>query len=134
FPVTYDLGATYNDAVVVWSATTVASGPATESDAVVISAGDGVDDFMGGIGLTKNGTLVVVYSESTDSTFVSLEANQIPPGGSLGTPIHLDDGDASYIGERWGDYAGVAMDPTGYGSVWATHEVPDVDGTWRTDV
>jgi hypothetical protein len=134
FPITYDAGATYNDGVVLWNATTVASGPASETDAQLISAGDGVDDFMGGIGMTKNGTLVVVYSESTSSTFVSLEANQIPPGSSLGTPVHLDDGDASYIGERWGDYAGVAMDPTGYGSVWATHEVPDTDGTWRTDV
>ena len=134
FPVSYDLGATTNDAVVLWNATTAVSGPAVEGDAHLISAGDGIDDFMGGIGMTRSGTLVTIYSESSASDFVSLNANRIPPGGSLGTPIHLDDGDASYLGERWGDYAGVAMDPVGSGSVWATHEVADADGSWRTDV
>jgi hypothetical protein len=134
FPWTYDGGTTVNDAVVIWAATTATTGQAVEGVPQAISGGDGIDDFMGGIGLTRNGTLVTIYSESSPSQFVSMEANQIPPGSVLATPIHLDDGDATYPEERWGDYAGVAMDPVGSGSVWATHEVSAADGTWRTDV
>jgi hypothetical protein len=135
FPVSYDGGATVNDAVIIWTATTApGSGPATEAPASQISAGDGIDDFMGGIGLTRNGTLVTIYSQSSPSQFVSMEANQIPVGSVLATPIHLDDSDATYPNERWGDFAGVAMDPVGTGSVWATHQVAAADGTWRTDV
>jgi hypothetical protein len=134
-PVSYDLGATFNDAVAIWSATTQpTTGLPTEGPAYTISAGDGIDDFMGGIGLTRSGTLVTIYSESSPATFISMEANRIPDGGVLGTPLHLDDGDATYPDERWGDFAGVAMDPVGTGSVWATHEVAASDGTWRTDV
>ena len=89
---------------------------------------------MPGIGFTRNGTLVTVYSESSATDNISLVANQIAPGLSLGTPVPVDTGDAAYLGERWGDFAGVAMDPTGTGAVWATHEVTASDGTWRTDV
>jgi hypothetical protein len=134
-PVSYDSGATFNDAVAIWSATTApTSGLPTEGPAYTISAGDGIDDFMGGIGLTRSGTLVTIYSESSPAQFVSMEANRIPNGGVPGTPLHLDDGDATYPDERWGDFAGVAMDPIGSGSVWATHEVAASDGSWRTDV
>jgi hypothetical protein len=132
YPWTYTSG--LNDIVVLWHVTTASVGSPTNLGTQIIAPGDGVDAFMGGIGMTRNGTLVTVYSQSSASDFVSLEANQIPPGGSLGTPIHLDDGDASYTGERWGDFAGVAMDPVGTGSVWATHQVAAADGTWRTDV
>jgi hypothetical protein len=134
FPWTYDAGATVNDAVVIWAATTPTLGQAVEGVPQAISAGDGIDDFMGGIGLTRTGTLVTIYSESSPAQFVSMEASQIPLGSVLATPLHLDDGDATYPNERWGDYAGVAMDPVGTGSVWATHEVAALDGTWRTDV
>ena len=134
FPWTYDSGATFNDAVVLWHATTVPSGHAVEVGTEVISAGDGHDDFAGGIGMTRNGTLMTIYSESTTDDFVYTMANQIAPGLTIGTPIRVDYGDATYTGERWGDFAGVAMDPVGTGAVWATHEVAAADGTWRTDV
>jgi hypothetical protein len=133
FPWSY--GGPANDAVALWTATTApVTGAATPGVPQAIAPGDGIDAFMGGIGLTRNGTLVTIYSQSSSAGYVSMEANQIPPGGSLGTPVHLDDGDASYASERWGDFAGVAMDPVGTGSVWATHEVAAPDGTWRTDV
>jgi hypothetical protein len=135
FPVTYDAGATYNDEVVLWHATTASLGlQATPGTPVEVAPGDGIDAFMGGIGMTRNGTLVTIYSQSSSSDWVYTMANQIAPGLSLGTPIQLDYGDESIIGERWGDYAGVAMDPIGTGSVWATHEVAAADGSWRTDV
>jgi hypothetical protein len=134
FPITYDAGITFNDGVVLWNATTATIGAPTAGTPIPISAGDGIDDFMGGIGLMRNGTLVTIYSESSNADFASMESAQVPPGGSLSIPLHLDDGDATYGGDRWGDYAGVATDPVGTGSVWATHEVAAADGTWRTDV
>ena len=134
FPVSYDLGTTFNDAVVLWNATTATSGGPTTGTPIAITAGDGIDDFMGGIGLMRNGTVVAIYSQSSTATFASMESAQVPPGGSLSSPLHLDDSDATYGGDRWGDYAGVAMDPVGTGSVWATHEAVAADGSWRTDV
>jgi hypothetical protein len=133
-PVSYDAGATQNDGVALWSATTATTGVPTAATMQAVTPGDGIDAFMGGIGLTRNGTLVTIYSQSSNTELVSMRANQIAPGLSLGTPITLDTGNATYTADRWGDYAGVAMDPTGTGSVWATHEVADADGNWRTQV
>jgi hypothetical protein len=134
FPLSYDAGATYNDVVALWTATTATTGVATAGTPQAVQPGDGIDAFMGGIGMTRNGTLVTVYSQSSNADFVSMMANQIAPGLALGTPVELDTGDATYPVERWGDYAGVAMDPVGTGSVWVTHEVAALDGSWRTQV
>ncbi len=62
YPVSYDGGVTKNDAVYLWNATTATSGSPTNGTPVAISAGNGTDDFMGGIGMTRGGALVVVYS------------------------------------------------------------------------
>ena len=134
YPLSYDVGATFNDSVVLWNATTHGPGVVPTIGAPVqIMPGGGIDAFMGGIGMSRAGTLFVVYSQSTDSEPVSLFANRVI-AGALGTPQELDTGNAAYSGERWGDYAGVAMDPLGTGTVWATHEVAAQDGSWRTDV
>lgn len=134
-PVTYDGGLTTNDSVALWSATTAVGPPTTATQLFIApgGVGDPIDAFMGGIGLSRAGTLFVVYSQSSPTTPVSLMANRVV-GGSLGSPQTLDTSNAAYGGERWGDYAGVAMDPLGTGAVWATHEVAALDGTWRTDV
>jgi hypothetical protein len=134
FPVSYDPDPALNDAVVLWTATTATTGQAIAGTPQGVQPGNGIDAFMGGIGMTRGGTLVTVYSQSSGTDFVSMWANQIAPGLALGTPLQLDAGDANYPVERWGDYAGVAMDPTGTGSAWVTHEVAASDGTWRTQV
>jgi hypothetical protein len=135
FPISYDGGSTIGgDGVALWTATTATTGAAVPGTPQAVQPGTGIDAFMGGIGMTRNGTLVTVYSQSSSADFVSMRANQIAPGLSLGTPITLDTGDATYATERWGDYAGVAMDPIGTGSAWVTHEVADADGNWRTQV
>ncbi len=133
FPVSYDLDTTFNDEVVLWGANTVASGTPTANTAVEISPADGTDAFMGGLGMSRSGTLFVTYSQSSASTPVSLWANRVV-GGVLGAPLQLDISAGPYNGTRWGDYAGVAMDPVGTGAVWAIHEVAAGDGSWRTDV
>jgi len=131
YPITYTVG--LNDSVALWNATTGGTGTPTAATATYILPGDTIDAFMGGIGLSRAGTLFVVYSRSSAGDPVSLMSNRLI-GGTFGSAQSLDNGNAAYSGERWGDYAGVAMDPLGTGAVWATHEVAAQDGSWRTDV
>jgi hypothetical protein len=133
FPLTYDGFVTFNDQVVVWGVTTATTGSPTSAVIVPERAPDTIDAYMGGIGLSRNGTPILVYSQSSDSTPISLYADRIV-GGLLGAPLLLDTSDGAISGERWGDYAGVAMDPVGTGTVWASHMLAAGDGTWRTDV
>ena len=130
----YDAGATWNDEVVVWSTTTAASGAPSGKVVTEIAPGDTIDAYVGGIGLTRNGTPIVVYSQSDASSPIALYANRIDAIGALGTPLLLDTSEAAINGERWGDYAGVAMDPTGNGTVWISNMLAAADGSWRTDV
>ena len=136
YPWQYEGETTFNAVVVLWNVTTSAVGAPTNPTGQPIAPGDGFDTFMGGIGMSRNGTLFTVYSQSSNSNFVYLMADQIAPGPDefLGEPILLDYGDESATSEQWGDFAGVAMDPVGSGTVWATHQLAAADGTWRTDI
>jgi hypothetical protein len=133
FPWSYS-GGPLNDAVVFWNANTVASGVPAEGAPQWIAPGNGIDAFSGGIGMTRGGTLVATWTQSTINDWPYLMTSQIPPGDFLTAPRLLDYSDAQYGQEKWGAYAGVAMDPVGSGSVWVTHELAAADGTWRTKV
>jgi hypothetical protein len=134
-PVSYDSGATFNDAVALWNINVdPTTHVLTAGNSQTISGGDGIDSFMGGIGLSGDGTLFSVYSQSSNTDLISMWANRVQPGGVLGTPVQVDLSDASTTVDRWGDFAGVAIDPTGTGAVWATHEIVAGNGSWRTDV
>lgn len=137
-PYTYDFGATWNDQVVVWATnTTPGSGSPSGFSYHQVLPGDGVDAYMGGIGLTRSGVPIVTYSQSSYSDPIAFYANRIvSPGapGSIGTPLLLDTSEGSVSGERWGDYVGVAMDPVGTGSVWVSNTLAAADGTWRSTV
>jgi hypothetical protein len=133
WPRTFDAGATFNDEVVVWGLTTPTTGAPSGNGALEISAGDGIDTFFGGIGLSRNGTLFVSYSQSSASDNIAWYANRVV-GGVLGTPQLLDTSDATTAQNRWGDFAGVATDPVGTGTVWASHMLVDGVGDWRTTV
>jgi len=133
WPRTYDANITYNDEVVVWGVTTPTSGTPAGNGALEISAGDGIDNFFGGIGMSRNGTLFVTYSQSSATDNIALYANRVV-GGVLGTPQLLDTSDGTTAENRWGDYAGVATDPIGAGTVWASHMLVDNVGEWRTTV
>jgi hypothetical protein len=133
YPISYDAGATFNDEVVVWGANTPASGFPTANTTFGFSSADGVDDFMGGIGLARNGTLFVTYSESSTASNIAWFGTAIA-GGVAGTPQLLDTSDAATAQDRWGDFAAVATDPVGTGTVWATHMLVAASGDWRTGV
>ncbi|MHB8960530.1 MAG: fibronectin type III domain-containing protein, partial [Candidatus Limnocylindrales bacterium] len=132
YPYSYDLGATVRDAVRVTEVQT--DGPISlVQDALL---GDpGFDAFMGGIGLSQTGALFVVYSESNAATPVAIESALQAPGsqpGDFQAYHELQAGQASYVGSRWGDYVGVATDPTDAYSVWQADEYANSRGTWST--
>jgi hypothetical protein len=134
-PVSYDAGATWNDEAAVYRVVTHAAGTApTAGTTWRINPGDTVDAYMAGIGVSRNGTAFVTYSQSSSSDAISWWANRLFTGGTLGTPLQLAVSDAAFPFPRWGDFAGVAMDPTGAGSVWATHMLVDESGNWKTEV
>jgi len=132
FPATYDAGATWNDEVVLWGIDASTGAPSGGST-VPIQPGDGVDAYYGAIGLSRDGTVFTTYSQSSSSTTITWWANRYV-GGGLGTPLLLDTSEAAFSYDRWGDYAGIAMDPVGTGAVWATHMLADGSGDWRTEV
>lgn len=139
FPVTYDAGATWNDQVLLWSTNTASvSGSPAGFNWTAIRPGDTIDAYMGGIGLTRLGHPILSYSQSSNAYPITFNVDEVfsvsGVGGSVGTPVLLDTSLGSITNERWGDYAGVAMDPTGLGSVWVTQMLAAGDGTWRTTV
>lgn len=136
-PVTYD-DVTWNDQVLVWSVTTTTtSGTPSLAGYVPIRPGDTIDAYMGGIGLTRAGTLIVSWSQSSSTdpiAFYATAATSIGAPGTIDTPQLIDTSEAAISTERWGDYAAVAMDPVGSGSAWVTHMLAAQDGSWRTRI
>jgi len=111
-----------------------AGSPTVRQDFTIGTAG--VDTFMGGIGLTANGTAYFVYSTSSTTTAVSTWANLQHPDDPVNTfsdPVLVASGSGNYPGTRWGDFVGVAQDPAYPDAVWAADEVP-VAGAWTTRV
>ena len=93
---------------------------------------DGKDQFMGGIGFSRDGTLFAAYTQSSPTDFPSIVAQSW--NGAWSPAITVRAGTASYIGTRWGDFVGVAPDPSGTAAVWVADEVADDDGLWVTTV
>jgi hypothetical protein len=98
----------------------------------------GYDFFMGGLSLTVNGTLTVVFSASSASAHIDTYAAVQGPNAPINTysPLTLvKAGQAIYTGMgygRWGDYVGVAQDPSNPNAVWAGDEYPNASGEWST--
>jgi hypothetical protein len=134
----FDFGGTKNDQVIVWATqTTSGSGSPSGFSYARMLLPDGTDAYMGGIGLTRNGIPVMTWSQSSSTdpiAFYAADIVSLGAPGTIGTPVLLDTSEGSINGERWGDYAGVAMDPVGTGSVWVTHMLSDESGNWRTTI
>jgi hypothetical protein len=104
--------------------------------------GDGVERWMGSIGMDHQGNIAVGYSASSGSVFPSIRY-----AGRLVTdpPGVMSQGEASIIagtgsqtgpGARWGDYSMMSVDPVDDCTFWYTTEYIQVTGerTWRTRV
>lgn len=114
---------------------TTANGTPPTSASDRFAAVSGKHIFMPGIGLNRDGSIFFV---ATKSDAVSTYPTTVLGGVMVGAPImpltDIEASTASYTGSRWGDYVGVATDPSGNGAVWVEHELVAGDGTWRTSV
>jgi hypothetical protein len=96
----------------------------------------GKDIFHGGIGLSMNGALHVTYTLSSATDSPGTHAVYQLPGDATNA-VSQDElvriGEGPYtLGERWGDYTGVAQDPQDPNAVWQTNEFSNPAGTWST--
>ena len=99
----------------------------------------GKDIFMGGVGLTGNGTLHVGWTRSSNvgtDFAVARTAHQLPgdPLNSLSAFHDLAGGLGTYPGTRWGDYVGVAQDPQVPNQAWDANEGAIGAAGWVTKV
>ena len=65
-------------------------------------------------------------------TGVQTCALPIYPAGSLGAVRPIVAGISTYGGNRWGDYNGIACDPTTPGAVWCYGVYAGPGGRWAT--
>jgi hypothetical protein len=91
--------------------------------------------FNGAIAPTASGGAVIIYNTGGTTQKVALWAQSRPassPLGSMGNPVSLAtssavDSDFSCAnretGCRWGDYAGLSVDPSNSGLVWGSSQV-----------
>ena len=94
---------------------------------------------MGGIGLTALLSLGVVWSESSGASpgSISTVASyrlEGDPSARLRAATTVTAGAGAYLGQRWGDFVGVAQDPADSRAVWEADEVSTAGGDWRTQV
>jgi hypothetical protein len=101
-------------------------------------AENGEDDFMGGIGLSGDGTLHVGWTRSspTDNPS-SYTAHQTLADAkrSLSAKELLNAGVVPSVDERWGDYFAVAQDPQVPSRVWDSNQTIAADSSsWATQI
>ncbi|TAM57091.1 MAG: hypothetical protein EPN50_09485 [Chloroflexota bacterium] len=100
-------------------------------------ADSGFDDFMGAIGVSGVGALIVVFSQSSPTSFVTTYSRVQEPGAAtatLGAPLRIEQGLGTYAGTRWGDYVLLSRDPAEPTAIWQADEYPTAGGGWATTV
>ena len=92
------------------------------------------DVFSPGVGFAGSGTVFITATLSNSSVAPRAIALAYHPTNGFNGWIAIATSDASYDGNRWGGYAGVATDPSGTDAVWQTRQTADSTGGWRTHV
>ncbi|TMG24823.1 MAG: hypothetical protein E6H96_05685 [Chloroflexi bacterium] len=125
------------DCVRLTQINTGTSSPTLLQDFLIAETGK--DNYMGGIGLTANGTLHVVWTRSSStageypSSYTSYQLSS-DAVNSISPKQPLQGGATNYTGQRWGDYVGVAQDPQDPDAVWQGNEFVSFDSKWSTYV
>jgi hypothetical protein len=95
--------------------------------------------FYGAVSLDSSNNLVVVYGESSLSTFPSLEVTgelATAPAGSLGSAQTIAVGSALELSTRYGDYFWAATQPKTPNTFWVSGEFRQVQlfQGWSTEI
>ncbi|MEO8228344.1 MAG: hypothetical protein ABI628_01135 [Chloroflexota bacterium] len=99
----------------------------------------GRDIYMGGVGLSGDGTLHVAYTRSSNIATdypVARTRHQLlgDPLNSVSAEQNLAGGAGTYPGTRWGDYVGVAQDPQVPNQAWDGNEGSAGATGWVTKI
>ncbi|WP_316172195.1 VCBS repeat-containing protein [Bradyrhizobium sp. SZCCHNRI3037] len=100
------------------------------------------DTYYGNLTVDDSGNLIIGFSVSGSSLYASSMYAVIPPnasgltdGGNI-----LGQGLASYVQldnlgrDRWGDYSGIAIDPTDGKSFWVFNQYANSGNAWATSI
>jgi hypothetical protein len=87
-----------------------------------INGGTGVWTYQPSIGADSAGSVCIVYTQSSSTTFPTMMyTTRVKGAGAFETPAAVKASPAYSNSDRWGDYASVTQDPSD-GSFWITHE------------
>jgi hypothetical protein len=110
--------------------------PTRKQDMLIATTGK--DTWFPGVGQSSSGTLHVVYTQSGAGEGMSSYDRYQRPGTAahtLSTPRLLaSGGTVAYLGDRWGDFVGVAQDPRDTNAVWQGNQYTKSNGTWGTRI
>ena len=111
----------------------------------------GAHSFFPAVGLASDGSLAIGFSASAPDAYAGAYVAIRGPLGAVGTisePVALQSGDGPYLRtfggdlNRWGDYSGLAPDPSNDGSFWVFNQYAGMpgnpmgaeDGQWGTRI
>jgi hypothetical protein len=112
--------------------------PPTETQDFVL-ARKNFDSYEPGIGISGDGTLDVVYSQS-NSTAPNYPSSyqqyhrSTDAANTLSAPVQLAAGTGAYPGTQWGTYVGLGQDPQISNAVWQANAFSLGAGYWSTFV
>jgi hypothetical protein len=99
-----------------------------------IDLGPTVRTFFSAITADADNNAAIVFARTSPTEFfsmnVAVRAHNDPPG-TFRTPVSVAANNGPYTFDRWGDYAGAAVDPADGHTFWAHHEYA-VGSSWRT--
>ncbi len=119
------------------SLATVSVDPTATQDVLV--ARNGYDSYLPGIGLSGDGTLELVYSQSNTgagnypSSWQQYQRST-DAANHLSAPVRLAAGSGTYPGSQWGTYTGLGQDPQVASAVWQANAFSAGASYWSTFV
>jgi hypothetical protein len=131
----------FNDGIDAWdmarwtrvSTSANAIPPNTATDFFAFTSG--AHYVMPGVGINGRGSAIMaVTAMDPNAKNPTTLVGGLMAGSGLSPLVEIETSPAAYIGDRWGDFLGIAADPSGAGSVWLAHELSDANGNWRTSV
>jgi hypothetical protein len=99
-----------------------------------IDPGATVRTFFSAITADDQNNAALVFASSSPTSFISMQTAYRYASDPLGTfqaPITRQTNTAAYTTNRWGDYAGINVDPVDGLTMWAHHEYA-IGTSWRT--
>jgi len=93
--------------------------------------------FFPAIQTNVNRDAFIVFGRSSASEFALLRQTGRRSTAALGAlegSALIKEGESAYTGQRWGDYFGVARDPSNTSSVWLNGEYAESGNTWGTRI